>query len=331
MRALVGVAVVVLTMSASAPARAEPVIPVGATAAGLDIGGLTLSDAADRLAGAFSFPLSQPIEVRVAGHRRMLEPAAIGLSFDPRKTARRANIAARAAPAEADGDHDVDVPLYVSYDGSALAAFTEAVDRVSDVVPRNARLRLGVRRMVLHRARMGWSIDESALAAALDPLLADPYAARVLRATRERVPPAVNANDLRHRFRTIVTVDRRHFRLRYFRNLKRRESYRVAVGMPGHPTPAGRYTILNKAKHPKWRAPDKRWAGAYANEVVRGGAAANPLKARWLGIVGGVGIHGTADEASIGSRASHGCIRMRVADVVDLYRRVPVGSTVLIH
>ena len=40
-------------------------------------------------------------------------------------------------------------------------------------------------------------------------------------------------------------------------------------------------------------------------------------------IVGGVGIHGTAAEYSIGTRASHGCIRMRVADVVDLYPRVP--------
>ena len=61
------------------------------------------------------------------------------------------------------------------------------------------------------------------------------------------------------------------------------------------------------------------------------GAADNPLKARWLGIVSGVGIHGTADEAWIGTRASHGCIRMRVADVIDLYPRVPVGTPVLIR
>jgi lipoprotein-anchoring transpeptidase ErfK/SrfK len=44
-----------------------------------------------------------------------------------------------------------------------------------------------------------------------------------------------------------------------------------------------------------------------------------------------VGIHGTDAEGSIGSRASHGCIRMRVDDVIDLYPRVPVGSTVLIR
>jgi lipoprotein-anchoring transpeptidase ErfK/SrfK len=50
-----------------------------------------------------------------------------------------------------------------------------------------------------------------------------------------------------------------------------------------------------------------------------------------MGIVGGVGIHGTAAEYSIGTAASHGCIRMRVADVIDLYPRVPVGTAVLIR
>ena len=66
-------------------------------------------------------------------------------------------------------------------------------------------------------------------------------------------------------------------------------------------------------------------------QSVPGGAPKNPLKARWLGVNGSVGIHGTAEEWSIGTRASHGCIRMRVSDVIDLYRRVPIGATVLIR
>jgi lipoprotein-anchoring transpeptidase ErfK/SrfK len=64
---------------------------------------------------------------------------------------------------------------------------------------------------------------------------------------------------------------------------------------------------------------------------VPGGSAENPLKARWMGIVNGVGIHGTGEPGSIGSRASHGCIRMTVPDVIDLYPRVPVGTPVLIQ
>jgi lipoprotein-anchoring transpeptidase ErfK/SrfK len=50
-----------------------------------------------------------------------------------------------------------------------------------------------------------------------------------------------------------------------------------------------------------------------------------------MGVNGSIGIHGTGQEYSIGSRASHGCIRMRVRDVIDLFRRVQVGTPVLIR
>ena len=83
--------------------------------------------------------------------------------------------------------------------------------------------------------------------------------------------------------------------------------------------------------NPPWTAPNRPWAGSYAGRTVPGGAPDNPLKARWLGIAGGVGIHGTAEAWSIGSSASHGCIRMRVPEVIDLFGRVPVGSQVLIR
>jgi len=49
-----------------------------------------------------------------------------------------------------------------------------------------------------------------------------------------------------------------------------------------------------------------------------------------MGIAGGVGIHGTGEGYSIGTRASHGCIRMHVSDVVELFGRVSIGTPVLI-
>jgi L,D-transpeptidase-like protein len=325
------VAVLALGGDASAQTSAEPVIPAGAKAAGLDIGNLTLSQAEMKLQDAFAVPISQPVEVRVAGHRSVLDLPSIDFVFDARRTARRANAAALAMSPQPDGSRPVDVPLSIAYTGAKLAAFTVAVDRSSDVTPRSAKLRITLRRMILRRARMGWSIDEQALARALGALVADPYASRILRFERVRVHPAVNANDLHRQHRTVVTVDRAHFKLRLFKRLKLRKTYGIAVGMPEFPTPTGRYSITDKAVNPTWTAPDQPWAGAYRNEVVEGGSAANPLKARWLGVVGGVGIHGTAAEYSIGTRASHGCIRMRVADVIDLYPRVPVGTTVLIR
>jgi lipoprotein-anchoring transpeptidase ErfK/SrfK len=141
----------------------------------------------------------------------------------------------------------------------------------------------------------------------------------------------ITAKDLRHVYGTIITIDKAHFRLRLFKHLRISKSYGVAVGQPAYPTPSGLFSITNKAVNPTWSAPNSPWAGAYANETVPGGSAQNPLKARWMGIVNGVGIHGTGEPGSIGSRASHGCIRMRVPDVIDLYPRVPVGTPVLIR
>ena len=83
--------------------------------------------------------------------------------------------------------------------------------------------------------------------------------------------------------------------------------------------------------NPTWTAPNSPWAGELAGQSVSGNDPSNPLRARWMGIVDGVGIHGTAMDWSIGTRASHGCIRMHVPDVIDLYNRVPIGAPVYIR
>src|SRR5690606_36062199 len=106
-----------------------------------------------------------------------------------------------------------------------------------------------------------------------------------------------------------------------------RKTYGIAVGADGWSTPPGRFAIQSKIVNPPWYKP----ARAGGPGVVPGGSPANPLKARWLGVVGAVGIHGTADVGSIGSRASHGCIRMRIGDVIELYRWTPIGTPVLIR
>jgi lipoprotein-anchoring transpeptidase ErfK/SrfK len=330
--ALLTLAVLPATAAAqTTPPPAEPVIPAGASAAGVDLSGLTLSAAAARLDAAFTAAMLRPVEVRVAGRRVRTGMKAIGFSFDPLRSARRANRAALKTAPDAAGVRRVDVPLYTSWNRKKLLAFAERARKRTLTAPRNATLRMTLRRMVVRRARVGWAIDAAVLRKAIEPIIQDPRAVRVVRPARARVHPRVNSVDLRRANRTVLTIDRSGFRLRLFKNLKFAKSYGIAVGAPGYATPTGTYSIQNKAVNPAWSAPDRPWAGAYRNEVVAGGAPDNPLKARWMGIVGGVGIHGTAAEYSIGTRASHGCIRMRVADVIDLYDRVPVGTPVLIR
>ena len=49
-----------------------------------------------------------------------------------------------------------------------------------------------------------------------------------------------------------------------------------------------------------------------------------------MGIFDGAGIHGTDDVGSLGTAASHGCVRMAVGDVIELYDQVPVGTPIYI-
>jgi lipoprotein-anchoring transpeptidase ErfK/SrfK len=77
--------------------------------------------------------------------------------------------------------------------------------------------------------------------------------------------------------------------------------------------------------------PNRPWAGNLAGQTIPPGDPRNPLKAAFIALGGGVGFHGTANLASIGTAASHGCIRMTVPDVLSLYRNVPVGTPVLVR
>jgi lipoprotein-anchoring transpeptidase ErfK/SrfK len=105
------------------------------------------------------------------------------------------------------------------------------------------------------------------------------------------------------------------------------------VGAVGLETPAGLYHIQNKAIDPAWTKPNSDWVpAAERGTIVPGGDPKNPLKARWLGIFDGAGIHGIdpSEYGTIGHAASHGCVRMRIPDVEDLYPRVPVGAPIYI-
>jgi len=111
------------------------------------------------------------------------------------------------------------------------------------------------------------------------------------------------------------------------------KTYDVAVGTPDYPTPLGMWLIHVKAMDPAWKMPDSDWVRPEdRGKIVPGGHPDNPLKARWLGITNdGVGIHGTAALDSLGTAASHGCIRMSEPDVIELFGLVPLWSPIHIY
>jgi lipoprotein-anchoring transpeptidase ErfK/SrfK len=325
MRRALFATLVVFLLSVPAAGAAEPRIAAGVTAAGTDVSGLTLAEAAGRLYDTHAANLGKPLSTHVAGRKFGISPSKLGFVLDVNKSARRAYNAGKKPHTTV-----VDVPLFTSYDAKKVTAYANKVASTVRKNARDARVDIGLRRIGKVASRDGRSISAKQLAETVGATLGNPAANRIITPQLKVVRPKVTTDGLAKAYSTIVTIDRGNFKLRLFKNLKLSKTYRVAVGMAAYPTPTGRYTISNKAVNPAWSAPNSPWAGAYANEVVPGGSAENPLKARWLGIAGGVGIHGTGIPGSIGTRASHGCIRMTVPDVIDLYPRVPVGAPVLI-
>ena len=326
-RSLLACLALVLALAPAAGAQEpEQVVRDGVTVAGLPVGNMTLSQAAGEIDRAFRHQLvTRNVSARVGGKAYRLRTKQVRFEFDPARSARRAYIAGTRTA------EPVDVLPFTGYDRKQLAAYVARVDAGARLAPRDATVRITLRRMIRRAPRSGREMDDKQLSQLLVLALTDPRAARSVRPKRKVVKAGVQKKDLTRRYGTVITISKSSRRLRLFKRLKFSKSYGVAIGQPGFPTPSGLFSIANKAVNPAWTAPNKPWAGAYANETVPGGSAENPLKARWMGIVNGVGIHGTGDPGSIGSAASHGCIRMTVPSVIDLYPRVPVGTPVLIR
>jgi lipoprotein-anchoring transpeptidase ErfK/SrfK len=315
-------AAAVLITAAPASAQQPQVIKPGVTAGGVDLSNLTVEQAAAKLNAELLPRLQGPMILGAAGRPWRIDMPTAKLKLDAVRTAKRALYAKAGTTA---------VPPAISHSRSAVRDFVNGVAKKVYKAPRDASVRITVRHIFRTRGAHGRALPVDATRKAIDAALDDPAAPRTVHMALAKVSPSITYASLARVYNTVITVDRPNFKLRLFKGLKFAKSYGIAVGMAGLETPAGRYSIANKQINPAWHVPNSAWAGSLAGQVIPGGAPNNPLKARWMGIANGVGIHGTAEAWSIGTRASHGCIRMHVSDVIDLYRRVPVGAPVLIR
>jgi L,D-transpeptidase ErfK/SrfK len=114
-------------------------------------------------------------------------------------------------------------------------------------------------------------------------------------------------------------------------------TFPVGIGRMDWETPLGTTRIVEKVKDPTWRPPASIKAehleryGEILPDVVPAGPD-NPMGAYALrlGIPGGYAIHGTNKRDGVGSRVSHGCMRLYPENIEELFRIVPIGTKVTI-
>ena len=307
----------------------------GVRVGGVEIGGLSERQARQRLRNELVKPLKQPVTVTFEGKQYILSTKRLSVRADVAGMVKEAQDASRegSLPSRiwryATGDNVYrDLPARVGYSHSAVDDFVSkaanAIDRPATdatVQPSPASLNpvAGKDGVVVNQSRL-----HSNLVSAIGSGNQQP-----IRAPVQRTKPQVTTSQVAAKYPTYITIDRGQFTLRLWKNLKLVKSYPIAVGMAGLETPAGTYTINDKQVNPSWNVPDAAWAGSLAGKVIPPGPD-DPIKARWMGFFAGAGIHGTDETSSIGSYASHGCVRMLIPDVIALYPQVPLGTPIYI-
>ena len=118
-----------------------------------------------------------------------------------------------------------------------------------------------------------------------------------------------------------LQVDLSERRLYVIENGEVASSYPVAIGKPSYPTPKGTYNIRRIIWNPRWVPPDSKWA---KNKTAKGpGEPGNPMgRVKIFFSEPDYYIHGTREVDSLGAAESHGCVRMRNADVISVAKRV---------
>jgi lipoprotein-anchoring transpeptidase ErfK/SrfK len=305
---------------------------------GVNVGGLREAAARTKIQDELVGRLNRPVTVRAGARTWTMSPREAGLTVDAGNMVEQAvdasrggSIVTRTVRGLFGGSVKRDIPLVVSYSHQAVRSLTAKVRAAVNRAPRDATVQASTSGLTAVPAQVGVAVEDERLGGRIERALTGAKVSHTVAVPTRTVKPAVSTEQLAGEYPAYIIVDRGSFRLRLYEHLKLARTYEIAVGMQGLETPPGLYHIQWKEVDPPWLVPNKAWAGSLAGTVVPPGPA-DPLKARFMSFDGGAGIHGIdpSEYSSIGHDASHGCVRMRIPDVIALYSRTPVGTPVYI-
>jgi lipoprotein-anchoring transpeptidase ErfK/SrfK len=314
------------------------VIAKGVKIDGVSVGGLHEAAARAKIQHDLLAKLERPVTVRWGSQKWSIDAREADLSVDTQNmvaqaesASREGSIVTRTVRGLFGGSVNRNIALVVNYSHQAVRGLTARVRAAVNRPPRNAAVQPTSSGLTDVPAQDGMTVEGTRLGGRIEYALTGATANGRVSVPTHAVRPAVTSSQLATKYPAYIVVDRAQFRLRLYEHLRLAKTYEIAVGMEGLETPGGLYKIQWKEVDPPWLVPKKAWAGSLAGTVVPPGPA-DPLKARFMSFDGGAGIHGIdpSEYSSIGHDASHGCVRMRIPDVIALYGRTPVGTPVYI-
>ena len=302
---------------------------------GVNVGGMTADQAKRRLHSRLIEPLDKPVTVTYGGTRYVLSPDKLQVRADINgmvdaalNASRSGGFPSRVWRYTTGGEVNREISPHITYSSKALDDFVSTVASQVNTPAQDATVSPSPASLNTVPGSDGVSVETDKLRSEVRGAIESPRD-RTVKAPVQKVKPDVTTDELAQKYPVYITIDRAAFQLRLWKNLKLAKTYTIAVGQQGLETPAGTYTIDDKQVNPSWHVPDSAWAGSLAGQVIPPGPE-DPIKARWMGFFNGAGIHGTDEVSSLGTAASHGCVRMAIPDVIELYPQVPLGTPIYI-
>ena len=311
-------------------------IAAGVTIAGVDVGGLEADEAERVVRRRLLAPLRRSLRVgydgehwELSGKQLKVHADLDGAVEEALESSRDGGLPGRLVRYVSGGDVDEQISAEVTYSQPAVNRFVRRIAGDVNREPQDATVEASGDSLAIVPAQYGRKLRDNLLTEQLNSAVLNAGAGHAIAARTHSVKPEVTGEEVASEYPSYLTLDRANYTLRLWRDLKLAKSYTVAVGQVGLETPEGLYHIQDKQIEPTWHVPNSDWAGSLAGQSIPPGPS-NPLKARWMGIYEGAGIHGTEETYSLGTAASHGCVRMAIPDVEELYDQVEVGTPIYI-
>lgn len=318
--------------------QARGVVSQGVSVAGRELGGMTQDEARAAIEEAVSTPMLRPVSVTGEGKSWTLDPkgivqidvdAMLSAAYAPRRSA---TLVQRLANDLADVPIPAEIEPVYAVDSSAISAWVAKTSAEIDRKPKNAKRKIVQYKFKITPEVYGARVDQAAAAQRIsDALTADAAlssSARTVALPIDELKPKIVAS----KFKQAIIVSISQTKIRLYQGDKLVKSYRMAPGTYQYPTPIGDFEVVTKLANAPWINPGSDWAKDMPPSIPPG--PSNPMGVRKIGInYPGIFMHGIPPSAfgSIGTRASHGCMRMMPGDVLDLFGRVKIGTPVYIR
>ena len=303
----------------------------GVFVSGIDIGGMTRSEAERVLAPSIRKVLNRKLRIKAGDMKWTRTAKQLGVRASVDRALDRAigvsnrlGWTSRLFHRLLDRPVDEQFNMAVSMKGSAVDGFVNNVAQRVFKRPQNASLDLQDGEVIKRSSSPGRELVAESARKAILGALENGRKSVKLRFTE--IAPQVTEDELGQ---TII-IRLSENRLYLYDGLKVVKEYPVATGSPKFPTPQGRFSVINKRVNPTWVNPAKdTWGKKLPARIPPG--PENPLGTRSLDLnAPGIRIHGTPSSGSIGTYASHGCVRMYISDSEALFPLVEMGTPVII-